>query len=194
MIISLFWFRKGRLIFSCNKIPETEDLTDAFFRRILIINFTQQFFGEKDDPDLLDKLTTEEEFSGLLYELLSRLPRVLKHGIRKITSESMAETYDKYTRGSNPVKYFYEKALRPDIGNKIPKLEMYEYYEKFCRDHGLAPESDQSFSRKLTDDHHLKYDRFRLKGERVYCWIDVGLVDWASKKMEEQSNLEEIIC
>jgi phage/plasmid-associated DNA primase len=35
-----------KLFFSCNKIPETEDDTDAFFRRIFIINFTQQFFGE----------------------------------------------------------------------------------------------------------------------------------------------------
>jgi putative DNA primase/helicase len=41
-----FAFRNyAKLIFSCNKIPETEDNTDAFFRRILIINFTQQFFG-----------------------------------------------------------------------------------------------------------------------------------------------------
>ena len=65
-----FAFRNyAKLIFSCNKIPDTEDYTDAFFRRILIINFTQQFFGEKDDPDLIDKLCTEDEFSGLLYSL-----------------------------------------------------------------------------------------------------------------------------
>jgi putative DNA primase/helicase len=81
-----FPFRNyAKLIFSCNKIPETEDNTDAFFRRILIINFTQQLFGEKDDPDLIDKLCTEEEFSGLLYELLCRLPRILDEGIRKVT-------------------------------------------------------------------------------------------------------------
>ena len=55
-----FAFRNyAKLFFSCNKIPDTEDYTDAFFRRILIINFTQQFFGEKDNPDLIDRLCTE---------------------------------------------------------------------------------------------------------------------------------------
>ena len=188
-----FEFRNyAKLIFSCNKIPDTEDYTDAFFRRILIINFTQQFFGEKDDPDLIDKLCTEEEFSGLLYELLSRLPRILSQGIKKITSEGMAETYDKYTRGSNPVKYFYEKALTPLTGNRVPKTELYSHYEKFCHDFGLAPESEQSLSRRLKDEHHLQVQRFRQKnGERVYCWKDIDLLNWVKKEQEEESALEE---
>jgi putative DNA primase/helicase len=87
----------AKLFCSCNKIPETEDDTDAFYRRILQINFTQQFFGEKDDPNLIDKLTTQEELSILLHELLSRLPRILKQGFRKITDETMEQTYNKFT-------------------------------------------------------------------------------------------------
>ena len=62
-----FKFRNyAKLIFACNKIPETEDLTDAFLRRVIIINFTRQFFGEKEDPHLIDKLCTKEEFTILL--------------------------------------------------------------------------------------------------------------------------------
>jgi P4 family phage/plasmid primase-like protien len=186
-----FAFRNyAKLIFSCNKIPETEDYTDAFFRRILIVNFTQQFFGEKDDPDLIDKLCTDDEFSGLLYELLSRLPRVLSEGIRKVTSDGMAETYDKYTRGSNPVKYFVEKGLEyPIPGCKVTKLSLYEHYEKFCHDFGLAPESHQSFSRRLTEEFHLHTRRGRVNGEQVYCWEDVRLKDW---EKEEQSIVDKL--
>jgi P4 family phage/plasmid primase-like protien len=188
-----FAFRNyAKLIFSCNKIPDTEDYTDAFFRRILIINFTQQFFGEKDDPDLIDKLCTEEEFSGLLYELLCRLPRILREGIKKITSEGMAETYDKYTRGSNPVKYFVEKGLEyPIPGCKITKVHLYDHYEKFCRDFGLAPESPQSFSRKLSDDFHLKTKRGRINGEQVYCWEDIRLKDWVEEEKHMTDTLED---
>lgn len=186
-----FAFRNyAKLIFSCNKIPETEDDTDAFFRRIIIINFTQQFFGEKDDPDLIDKLCTEEEFSGLLYELLSRLPRVLKDGIKKVTNEALAETYDKYTRGSNPVKYFQEKALMwPLPGDKVPKRDMYQRYFEFCAEFGLAPESDQSFSRKLTQSG-LKTQRGRINGELAYCWMDVRLRDWQKEEREAQQSLD----
>ena len=179
----------AKLFFSCNKIPETEDDTDAFYRRILQINFTQQFFGEKDDPNLIDKLTTQEELSILLHELLSRLPRILEHGFRKITDETMEKTYNKFTMSSNPVKYFYEKALAPEAGSRVSKLKMYEYYQKFCQTHRLTPESDQSFSRRLTQDYKLKYKPFKIHGEYTYCWINVKLVDWQQKKEEV---LEEI--
>ncbi len=63
-----FRFRNyAKLIFSCNTIPEITDTTDAFFRRLIIINFTQQFLGDKEDIHLLDKLTTEKELSGLFH-------------------------------------------------------------------------------------------------------------------------------
>lgn len=186
-----FAFRNyAKLIFSCNKIPETEDNTDAFFRRILIINFTQQFFGEKDDPNLIDKLCTDDEFSGLLYELLSRLPRVLSEGIRKVTNEGMAETYEKYTRGSNSVKYFVEKGLEYDAGSKVTKTDLYKHYEKCCREFGLAPESEQSFSRRLKHDFGFQVKRYRMKGgDLPYCWIDLALKDW---QKEEQKILEHL--
>jgi hypothetical protein len=65
---------------------------------------------------------------------------------------------------------------------------MYEYYQKFCQLHRLTPESDQSFSRKLTQDRRLKYKQFKIKGECTRCWIDVKLIDW--QKLEEV--IEEI--
>lgn len=186
-----FAFRNyAKLIFSCNKIPDTEDYTDAFFRRILIINFTQQFFGEKDDPDLIDKLCTEEEFSGLLYVLLARLPRILREGIKKITSEGMAQTYDKYTRGSNPVKYFIGKGLERMDGSKVTKLDLYDHFEKFCHEFGLATESMQSLSRKLTDDG-LKSKQVKIKGDPVWCWIGVQLKDWEKEEKDILEKLEE---
>lgn len=71
----------AKLIFSCNKIPETEDQTDAFFRRLIIINLTTQFFGDKEDFDLIQKLTAEEELTILFHEVLARLPRILREGL-----------------------------------------------------------------------------------------------------------------
>ena len=188
-----FAFRNySKLIFSCNKIPETEDYTDAFLRRIIIVNFTQQFFGEKEDPNLIDKLCVDEEFSGLLYELLCRLPRVLREGVRPVTSEVIGETYDKYTRGSNPVKYFYEKALEANPGNRVKKLDLYDHYYDFCKAFGLAPESDYSLSRRLKEEFHLEYKRTSVKGEQYDYWKDIGLKDWreAERKEEEENRFE----
>ena len=80
------------------------------FRRLIIINFTQQFLGDKEDIRLLDKLTTEKELSGLFHVLVNRMPRVLENGVRKTTSEVMETTYDKYMRAANPIRYFVERS------------------------------------------------------------------------------------
>ena len=189
-----FKFRNyAKLIFSCNEIPETDDTTDAFFRRLIIVNFTQQFLAEKDYPHIIDKLCTEEEFTGLLHELLGRLPRIIARGIRPTTNESMKETYEKYMRGTNPIGYFVEKALTlvDAAGNKILKEIMYESYRFFCHAKKIAPESEQSFSRKLKKEFGFQDARFRKGGERVTCWIDVKIVDWKAAEDSEQQTLVE---
>ena len=178
-----FKFRNyPKLIFSCNKIPETEDDTDAFYQRILQINFTQQFFGDKADPNLIDKLTTPEELSMLLHELLSRLPRILEHGFRKITDETMEKSLQQVHNVFKSGEILLWEGIGARSGYRVPKLEMYEYYQKFCQIHRLTPESDQSFSRKLTQDYNLKYKPYKINGEYTRCWIDVKLVDWRQKK------------
>ena len=67
----------AKLFFSANKIPTTHDTSDAFFRRYVIISFPNNFEG-KDEPDLLSKLTTEDELSGIFNVLMATLRRILK--------------------------------------------------------------------------------------------------------------------
>jgi phage/plasmid-associated DNA primase len=119
------------------------------------------------------------------------MPRVLGNGIRKTTSDVMETTYDKYMRGADPVRYFVEKVLEKDSGSKVKKLDMYSSYEEFCNSNGLALESDQSFSRKLSKDFGFKYKMYREKnGERNYYWIEVKVADWKLKELDAQSKLE----
>lgn len=182
----------AKLFFSCNRIPQTDDSTDAFLRRIIIINFTGQFLGAKEDINLIDKLTTTEELSGLFRVLVNRLPKVLKNGIRQTTSEVMEKTHDKYMRGADPTKYFVEKALINDSTSKVKKIDMYDSHVNFCRENGLPVESEQSFSRKMTQGFGYKTKQFRDVGERAWFYVGVRLTDWKQREIEEQSRLEEI--
>lgn len=178
----------AKLIFSCNVIPEITDTTDAFFRRLIIINFTQQFLGDKEDIHLLDKLTTEKELSGLFNVLINRLPRVLENGVRKTTSDVIEKTYVKYMRGADPIGYFVQKMLVTDSAAKTLKIEMYEAYEKFCVENGLAVESDQSFSRKMTKTFGYECKRGST-GDRPYFYVGVRLK--TEVELEKQKRLEE---
>jgi P4 family phage/plasmid primase-like protien len=183
----------AKLFFSCNEIPETTDTTDALFRRLIIVNFTQQFLGNKDDPNIFEKLRTSEEFSGLLFELMGRLPRIVKQGIRPTTNKTMEETYEKYVRGSNPIQYFIEKALNiiGASGKKVPKNEMYDSYLCFCHAKKIAPESEWSFSRKLTKEFGFQYKQFRKDGVPTWCWTDVTIQDWKAIEDADQRSIAE---
>jgi putative DNA primase/helicase len=190
-----FKFRNyAKLIFSCNEIPEIQDKTDAFFRRLIIINFTQQFFAEKDDPHILEKLCTEEEFSGLFHELLGRLPRIIRQGIRSTTNETMQETYEKYIRGSNPIQYFVKKALTlTDTSDKdiISKDDMYDSYRSFCRAKKIAAESEQSFSIKMTGIG-FQNKQVRRNKKKDYYWIGVKIREWKAVEDSDQQTLTEL--
>ncbi|HZA68787.1 MAG TPA: hypothetical protein VE548_03735 [Nitrososphaeraceae archaeon] len=183
----LFQFvNKTKFLFSTNEIPMTEDETDAFFSRLIIINFPNQFLGNKADPNLASKLTTSNELSGLLRIILRRLPRVLKEGI-SVASSSIDENYDKYILSSNPVRAFFEAAIEHDNNRATLKSEVYESYKMFCNAKKLAAESEQSFSRKLKKEFGLKDTQMRDENNnRSYYWIGIRIKDW--KPTEEGQN------
>ena len=56
----------AKLIFSANEIPQSEDKSYAYFRRWIILFFENVFEGDNNDTKLIEKLTTDEELSGLL--------------------------------------------------------------------------------------------------------------------------------
>ena len=150
----IFHFKNyAKLIFSANKMPITPDESDAFFARPLIINFPNQYLGDKADPYLIDKLTTEQGMSSFLSLILKRLPRVLKYGISSKKS-TIEDTYVKYMQSSDPIRLFTELSIKrvPSENNWWQtKDEVYEGYERFCMDKKLPKESPETFSRRLTD-------------------------------------------
>ncbi len=100
----------AKLIFSANEIPLTSDETDAFFARLIIINFPKQFLGDAANPSLIDKLTIKQEISGFFNLIVSRVPKVLKDGITG-SNQSLEDNYTKYIESSDPIRAFYETAI-----------------------------------------------------------------------------------
>jgi P4 family phage/plasmid primase-like protien len=186
-----FKFRNyAKLIFSCNRIPKNTDDTTAFYRRLIIINFTQQFLGDKADPHILDKISTQQELTELLHKLIPRLVRILRDGYKKLTDETLTENYEKYLLGSDVIRYFCDNALELDPQSKVSNLEMYDHYEDFCKSEGLTLESQSLLSRKLHGDMKLQQGKTRIQGENVRYWKGVRLVDWREKEREEQDTLQ----
>jgi len=107
----------AKLLLSANKIPETHDNTEAFFRRWMIINFPNQFTQfstPKADTRLLKKLSTQNEMSGLLNKAVTALQELLDRG-RFTGDKPTAQWREDYIRKSNPVGAFYMDCLEDGL-------------------------------------------------------------------------------
>jgi putative DNA primase/helicase len=176
----------AKLIFSANKIPITADESDAFFARLLIINFPNQYLGDKAKPYLIDEIATPEEMSGLLSLVLKRLPRVLKYGIS--TNSTIEGTYNKYMESSDPIRLFSELAIITinDEYNWETKDNVYSAYTNFCSDKNLPKESAETFSRRLKEVTGLDYKLKRVGKERVYVWLKMKLTDYKQAEADQE--------
>jgi P4 family phage/plasmid primase-like protien len=162
----------AKLIFSCNKGPETKDDTDAYFRRWMILACNNVFSGKKCNPHIIQTLTTESELSGLLNWALQGMKRLFTN--EHFTANEDIETQRKeYIRKSNSSKAFIEERLQygPSPTDYIPEAELYEKYILFCQENRLPTNRKGELTQNL---HQIlpqaKQTVERISGKNVHVW------------------------
>jgi putative DNA primase/helicase len=171
-----FSFRNyATLIFSANKIPETDDKSYAYYRRWLILAFEKVFEDEQKDVKLIDKLTTPEELSGLLNLALIALKQLRKNnGFKDISVEKVRKEYEEK---SNIVQAFLEAHCLINLDEPeyyTLTTNLYNEYVNFCRDRREKPLEMSVFGKKLNEfDIEKKYRVYY--GTKEYCYVGVKL-------------------
>lgn len=136
----------AKLFFNANKVPDSTDTSSAYYRRIVPIAFPYQFEGKREDRQLIAKLTTEEELSGIFNILMSHLRRILKDKELHLSESTIEERRMKYERIVNPtnafiqeLKAFLDEAIDEESTecNKTEKDALYNAYVRFCKKHSL---------------------------------------------------------
>ncbi|MFH1377105.1 MAG: phage/plasmid primase, P4 family [Candidatus Woesearchaeota archaeon] len=168
-----FFDNYAKLIFSCNAVPKTPDDSDAFFRRWIIINFPNQFIGSSANKDLLSKLTTESELSGILNWAIIGLKRLLDNKDFS-TAKSVKEVREEYIRMSDSVKAFIMDCIKISPESFEQKRELFTHYTDYCREKSYPPLSEGTFHRDLQRSIRVEDYRPQLEIEgikqRVQCW------------------------
>lgn len=165
-----FKFRNyAKLVFSANKIPTTIDDTQAFFRRWIIINFPNEFIGDKADPHLEDKLSTPECLSYVLKWMLTGLKRLLEN-CKFSNEESIDEIEDKYLRMSNPVYAFLSDCTEPDPDAAVSKDELYHAFLDYCKSNKLPTVSKRAFGEHVKALARVTDGWVKINGKAVRAW------------------------
>lgn len=183
----------AKLIFSANKLPEVKDDTNAFFRRWEFLNFPYTFFGDKCDPKILSKLTTDQELSGLLNWSIIGLRRLLKNGCFT-NSSTVDEMREKYQRLSSPIAAFVMDCVEISPGFYIFKDDLYACFVQYCANNGLPVVAKQTFSTKIHE--YVRVTEYRPPKQnnretRERAWLGIDFADMSS--MSNMANLSSYL-
>lgn len=138
----------ARLFFSANTLPRSLDTTDGFFRRLILIRFPNSFIKEAADPNLLQKLTTPEELSGLLNKTVQSLRVLMGRGHFEEPESAMFELSE-YWVDCDPLALFVTEACELDPANRVKRSALYQAYGKFCQLNGYKPLASRKFTQNL---------------------------------------------
>lgn len=170
----------AKLVFSANQIPETGDKSYAYYRRWVVIPFTHTFEGSARDERLLEKLTTEQELSGLLNMALVGLRRLEAEGGFEDTD--LDEIRRKYELGASKIQGFFDACCILDPEAETSAMDLRMALHRYCKEKGTTFIDDRQLGKKLAEIG-IDKARPRKKGKREYFYKGIGL-----KSMLESYN------
>ena len=125
---------------NCNRLPklaETEDV-EAYHERLLLQNYTH--IVEKENPNLINELTSPEELSGYLNYALDGLDRLFQ---QQCFSEYMTrgEVRKTYIKQTDPAKYFIETCsiITDEYEDYIFHDDLFRIFINFCHQEKVNP-------------------------------------------------------
>jgi len=142
------FFPYAKLIFSANRMPSTKDISEAFFRRWLIIEFPNSFKGKERDTNLLNKLTTQEELEGFVLLAIEGLKSLSQEG-DFAESDGMKALKTEYEQMNNPVAAFIDERCLIDPNVSVGKTELYRSFRDFAYEGKMETLGRNEFQREL---------------------------------------------
>jgi putative DNA primase/helicase len=165
----------AKLIFSANEIPESNDQTYAYFKRWIVLLFDKIFLGEDKDTNLIEKLTTEEELSGLLNLAIIALKQLIKdNGFVHV--DNVHYMQKEYNQNATTIEDFLTNKCRidlTDIDNHTICRDVYHSYVRHCKGSNKLPVSDNVFGSHLVAKG-VKKERRMVNSTREYCYIGIS--------------------
>ena len=179
----------SKLVFSCNKIPETENKTNAYYNRWLVIEFSYQIPEGEKIPDFYKTLISEEELSGLLNFAITGIERLeAQRGYSKHRSLEDVKTF--MEKGSNPIREFIDTYIEHDAEGELTKTHVYDCYLEFCKQMGYPAKESNAFSRKFKPLAPMGIDEGQTQiGGHKKTWCGIKCT-WILSTDTEQEKLK----
>jgi len=184
-----FEFRNhAKLIFTANELPKTTDTTEAFFRRWIIIDFPHHFTEEDRDPDILERITTQDFLSAALKWSLDGLDRIFENN-GFTTTDTIRDTKSRWIMESDPLRGFLERYVEYDSESFITKDELHRRLNKWCDEHDFANITKQYVGQHLPSIlHKVRAEKKTIDGRQERVWRGVKWIGEDSGGLDRKDS------
>jgi len=182
-------------VFACNDIPHSQDDSDGFYRRWMIVNFPYKFKNnpsesnpyekeKKPENELEREILDEDEIKGFINDAIVHLEMVLDQGqfTHDMDVEDLRKLWNAY---SDPVNEFIEKYVeqgltKNEVERKASKEESLNSYEfdyiikddlhtivtQYCEARNTRPPTKQKLTSRLQQKNlYFTNTRSRVPGD-----------------------------
>lgn len=159
-------------IFLMNNLPQTNDLSHGFFRKIMIIPFNNNVSSSEIDVTLKDKLLSE--LSGIFNWAYLGYKRLVKQNYVFTSSKAIDEVIKYYMTFENPTNEFFNDNYIKNNDSVILKSQIYEDYIVWCNNMGYEIMNRQKFHNALklkSMEDDSTFDLKYVKRQGIYYLV-----------------------
>lgn len=157
---SINFVNYAKIIFACNELPFIKDSTPGFWSRWILFEFPYRFvpkseydkLSEKEreeqkiklmDPNQINKISSENELSGLFNKALEGLDK-LKKNKEFSYSKGTEEIKLFWMRKANSFHAFCIDHLEEEYDGKLSKKDVRKAFMNYCKEHKVKGCSDKA--------------------------------------------------
>jgi P4 family phage/plasmid primase-like protien len=171
----------AKLIFSANELPDTKDLTPAFFDRWILIEFPNRFERRMSSQEFIDQNFDEKEIEKIIALSIFAILLVLKRG--SFSERKEGSIKEKWLRLSDSTYAFIQDMVKEGIitlekDGKVEGQALYNLYQKYCENNDIEPKTIKVFYDLIKNKFGL--EKYKREG---YTWVKG--VSFKNEKLSE---------
>lgn len=173
-----------RLLFLVNSLPDSMDVTNGYFRKLMIIPFKRTFGKEERNVNLKQLLL--KELSGILNWAIDGLRRLRSNNYQFSHCSAIEDCHRAYFAEQNPVIEFYHEHIVLEDGVRTKQSDFHHKYMHWLNMQGIddkGTKSKQVFWRHfkiVLENENIQIVKKKIQGTFYFEGIKIEGLENAS--------------
>ena len=176
----------AKILIASNSMPVSDDTSDGFYRRWMILDFPNEF---PEGKNILDTIP-EEEYNHLATKCINIIPNLLKKG--KFSNQgTIEERKKKYIQSSNPISIFLKNCCNINIEKNIKYNELYNAYKQFLLKNKKRVVTIKTFKIAMEEEgFYVEKENFKLDNDK---WTSALFINGINLKPNWKNYIYDLV-